>query len=230
MLLAITRLAEKSVADAALCKQYGHEYRVVSPLRAEIRSSTIQTFVLAAVGDEFDAILFTSAFPAQKIAPLLDPCITKTTRVIAIGPQTTKTLHNAGIAAETLPAFYSRNFVPYLGNWIEGKRIGMQRADVPNLDLINAIEDAGGMAFEYRCYRLAPTNEPLNLDGADAVLFTSANSYQRALFSSLEYILPMAIGEVTADAMRTGGVEARVVGDGSLEGTLIALNAYLRVN
>ena len=154
MLLAITRLAEKGAADAALCKQYGHECRVVSSLRSEIRSSTIQTFVLAASDNEFDAIFFTSALPAQKIAPLLNPSITKTTRVIAIGPQTAKVLHESGIAAETLPTYYSRDFVPYLGSWIKEKRIGIPRADVPNPDLINAIEEAGGMAFEYRCYGL----------------------------------------------------------------------------
>ncbi|HJJ99360.1 MAG TPA: uroporphyrinogen-III synthase [Methanocorpusculum sp.] len=230
MLLAITRLAEKGTADAALCKQYGHECRVVSPLRAEICSSTIQTFALAAADRKFDAIFFTSALPAQKIAPLLPPSITKTTRVIAIGPQTAKVLDQAGIVTETLPIFYSRNFVPYLGNWIEGKRIGIPRADIPNQDLINAIEGAGGVAFEYRCYGLEPTNEPLNLDGVDAILFASANSYKMALLPTLDTasILPMAIGDITADAMRAGGLEPKVIGDGSLEGTLKTLNTYLR--
>lgn len=225
MLLAITRLAEKGTADAALCTKYGHECRVVSPLRAEIRSSTIQTFVLAAADGEFDAIFFTSALPAQKIAPLLNPRITKTTRVIAIGPQTAQVLHNCGIAAETLPTYYSRDFVPYLGAWIEGKRIGIPRADVPNPGLINAIEHAGGMAFEYRCYGLEPTNELLNLEGADAVLFTSANSYKMALLPPLDNLVLMAIGDVTADAMRDGGLSPRITGDGSLEGTLKILNA-----
>ena len=226
MLLAITRLAEKGAADAALCKKYGHECRVVSPLRAEIRSSTIQIFVLAVADGEFDAIFFTSALPAQKIALLLPPSITRTTRVIALGPQTAKILHESGIAAETLPTYYSRDFVPYLGTWIEGKRIGIPRADVPNPDLINAIETAGGMAFEYRCYGLEPTNELLNLDGVDAVLFTSANSYKMALLPHLNTnnILPIAIGDVTADAMRAGGLEPKIVGDGSLEGTLKMLN------
>jgi len=36
----------------------------------------------------------------------------------------------------------------------------------------------------------------------------------------------MAIGEVTADAMRCGGTFPDIVGDGSLEGTLAALNEY----
>lgn len=225
MLIAITRLAEKGMSDAALCAKFGHEVRIVSPMFAESYSSTIQTFAIAANDGEFDAIFFTSALPAQKVAPLLDPNITKKTRVIAIGPQTAKTLHDAGIAAETMPTFYSRDFVPYLGDWIEGKRVGIPRADVPNPNLINAIEGAGGMAFEYRCYGLSPTNELLDLDGCDAVIFTSANSFKFSKLLPMHNILKIAIGEITAEAMREGGQPPEVVGDGSLEGTMQALAA-----
>jgi hypothetical protein len=37
----------------------------------------------------------------------------------------------------------------------------------------------------------------------------------------------MAIGDVTAAGMREGNVSPAVVGDGSLEGALAALNTYL---
>ncbi|MDR0439126.1 MAG: uroporphyrinogen-III synthase [Methanocalculaceae archaeon] len=230
MLLAITRLAEKSGADATLCKQYGHECRIISPLRAEIHDNIIQTFVLAAANGEFDAIFFTSTLPAQKIAPILPPHILETTRVIAIGPQTARVLHQAKITAETLPTFYSRAFVPYLGNWIEGKHIGIPRANVPNYALIDAIEKTGGVALEYRCYSLEPTNESLNLDNVDAILFTSANSCKMALLPQLNTTshLPMAIGDITADAMRERDLEPKIIGDGTLEGTLKTLNTYLR--
>ena len=228
MQIAITRLAEKGTKDQALCEKYGHSARIVSPLRAELRASIVQTFVLAANDGDFDAIFFTSAYPAKHIGMLLDREITKRCRVIAIGPQTAKILHDQGIAAETLPTFYSRDFVPYLGEWIEGKRIGIPRADVPNPELIRAIEDAGGMAFEYRCYGLVPTGELLDLEGADIVLFTSANSFSQAQLPDLTRIIPTAIGEITAKRMQDGGVEPVVVGDGSREGTLIKLNEYLK--
>jgi len=228
MQIAITRLAEKGTADQALCERYGHSARIVSPLRAELRASLVQTFVLAANDGDFDAIFFTSAYPAKHIGMLLDREITKRCRVIAIGPQTAKILHDQGIAAETLPTFYSRDFVPYLGEWIEGKRIGIPRADVPNPDLIRAIEQAGGLAFEYRCYGLVPTGEYLDLEGADIVLFTSANSFSQAQLPDLTGIIPAAIGEITAKRMQDGGVMPAVVGDGSLEGTLIKLNEYLK--
>jgi uroporphyrinogen-III synthase len=41
--------------------------------------------------------------------------------------------------------------------------------------------------------------------------------------------MPAAIGEITAERMKAGGVTPVVVGDGSLEGTLVALNAYLKI-
>ncbi|WP_048062179.1 uroporphyrinogen-III synthase [Methanocorpusculum labreanum] len=228
MQIAITRLAEKGTKDQALCEKYGHSARIVSPLQAELNASLVQTFVLAANDGEFDAIFFTSAYPAKHIGLLLNREITKRCRVIAIGPQTAKILHEQGVAAETLPTFYSRDFVPYLGNWIEGKRIGIPRADVPNPELIRAIEDAGGLAFEYRCYGLVPTGEFLDLEGVDVVLFTSANSFSQARLPDLTRIIPAAIGEITAERMKEGGVTPIVVGDGSLEGTLIALNGYLK--
>lgn len=228
MQIAITRLAEKGKTDQALCERYGHSAKIVSPLRAELRASLVQTFVLAANDGDFDAIFFTSAYPAKHVGMMLDPVITKRCRVIAIGPQTAKILHDLGIAAETLPTFYSRDFVPYLGDWIDGKRIGIPRADVPNPDLINDIENAGGMVYEYRCYGLIPTGEFLDLEGSDIVLFTSANSFSQAVLPDLAGILPIAIGDITAKRMQDGGVTPVVIGDGSLEGTLIALNEYLK--
>ena len=228
MQIAITRLAEKGKTDQALCERYGHSAKIVSPLRAELRASLVQTFVLAANDGDFDAIFFTSAYPAKHVGMMLDPVIAKRCRVIAIGPQTAKILHDLGIAAETLPTFYSRDFVPYLGDWIDGKRIGIPRADVPNPDLINDIENAGGMVYEYRCYGLIPTGEFLDLEGSDIVLFTSANSFSQAVLPDLAGILPIAIGDITAKRMQDGGVTPVVIGDGSLEGTLIALNEYLK--
>ncbi|MDO8842099.1 uroporphyrinogen-III synthase [Methanocalculus sp.] len=226
MIIAVTRLAEKAGRDQATCARYGHSCRTVSPLAAEIYDNQIQAFVLEANRGAFDCIFFTSALPAEKVAPLLRT----EARIIAIGPQTAHMLQEAGLKAETLPTFYSRDFVPYLGEWIEGRSIGIPRADVPNHALIQAIEDAGGVAYEYRCYGLIQTNTPLDLEGADAILFTSANSFMMAVWERSMEILPIAIGEITADAMRRGGIEPAVVGDGSLTGTLEALNRYIHRN
>jgi uroporphyrinogen-III synthase len=223
MKIAVTRLAGKEKSDAARCAASGHSCYSVHPLRSEIREDAITAFVDAVEQGGFDCIFFTSALPAKIIAPRMG----RFPRVIAIGPQTAKELRQHDIDCEVLTSFYSRDFVPYLGEWIRGKRIGIPRADVPNPGLMDAITLAGGTPQEFRCYSLEPTGIELDLTDAGAVLFTSAMSYRKAVWTPRPGLLVMAIGEITADTMRTGGTDPVVVGDGSLEGTLGALNAYL---
>lgn len=226
MKIAVTRLAGKEKSDAARCAKAGHTCYSVHPLRSDLREAEITEFVKGVDNNEFDCIFFTSALPAKIIAPLLNTV----PRVIAIGPQTAKELEQSGIECETLPGFYSRDFVPYLGDWIMGKHVGIPRADVPNPALIDAITAAGGIVHEFRCYGLEPTGETLALDTADAILFTSAMSYTKAIWTPRKDLLVMAIGNITAGVMRKGGTVPAVVGDGSLEGTLAVLNNYLGQN
>jgi len=222
MKIAITRLENKAAGDRALCASYGHDCYTVSPLRADIRMERVALFVDAVHRNEFDCLFFTSALPAGIIAPRL----TRWPRVIAIGPKTAEILRESGIEAEVLPAFYSRDFVPYLGDWLRGRTVGIPRADVPNPGLLDGITAAGGRFHEERIYALVPTEEKLALDDADAVLFTSAMSYRKARWQPRDDLLLVAIGDVTADAMQAGGHPPAVVGDGSLAGTLDALNRY----
>ena len=223
MKIAVTRLAGKEKNDAARCAQFGHVCYSVHPLRSEIRPSAITAFIEAVDRSEFDCLFFTSALPAKIIAPLLN----RFPRVIAIGPQTANELQHYDIDCETLTSFYSKDFVPYLGNWIRGKHIGIPRADVPNPSLIDAITAAGGTPHEFRCYGLESTGESLNLEDADAILFTSAMSFAKAVWMKHPDLVVMAIGDITAATMRAAGTNPVVVGDGSLEGTMMALNNYL---
>lgn len=224
MMIAVTRLKEKAGKDTELCKKYGHTCRIVSPMEAKVYTDRVLDFAARVNRNEFDCIFFTSALPAQSIGPLLE----RWPRVVAIGPQTAKTLSDFGIECETLPTFYSRDFAPYLGDWIYGKHIGIPRAEVPNPALISAIEDKGGIADEFFIYALEPTDRELSLNGCDAILFTSANSFTYSVWDKETDIIPVAIGDVTAQRMREDGVKPLVVGDGSLEGTLAALNEYLK--
>jgi uroporphyrinogen-III synthase len=223
MKIAVTRLAGKEKNDAARCAQFGHVCYSVHPLRSEIRPGTITAFIEAVDRSEFDCLFFTSALPAKIIAPLLN----RFPRVIAIGPQTANELQHYDIDCETLTSFYSKDFVPYLGKWIRGKHIGIPRADVPNPSLIDAITAAGGTPHEFRCYGLESTGESLNLEDADAILFTSAMSFAKAVWMKHPDLVVMAIGDITAATMRAAGTNPVVVGDGSLEGTMMALNNYL---
>ena len=223
MKIAVTRLAGKEKSDATRCAQYGHSCYSVYPLRAETRPGEIAAFVQAVNRGEFDCLFFTSALPAKIIAPLLK----KIPRIIAIGPQTAKELEHFSIHCEVLTSFYSKDFVPYLGEWIRGKHIGIPRADVPNPSLLDAITITGGIPHEFRCYGLEPTEEPLGLEGADAILFTSAMSFARAIWTKHPDLLVLAIGDITATAMLRSGTNPAVIGDGSLEGSLRALNEYL---
>jgi uroporphyrinogen-III synthase len=222
MRIAVTRLAGKEKNDAHRCARYGHICYSVHPLRSELRPDVMAAFVQAVDRDDFDCLFFTSALPAKIIAPLLK----KVPRIIAIGPQTAKELELYRIPCETLTSFYSRDFVPYLGAWIKGKHIGIPRADVPNPQLIEAITTAGGIPHEFRCYGLEPTGEALSLDCAHAILFTSAMSFVKAIWTKRPDLLVLAIGDITAAAMRKGGINPEIVGDGSLEGSLKALNEY----
>ncbi len=222
MKIAITRLKGKEEKDNEYCASYGHECFIVSPLTAKVHNERVASFVKAVEREDFDCIFFTSALPAQIIAPL----ITRRPRVIAIGPQTARVLKSHGVDCETLPTYYSRDFVPYLGNWISGKKIGIPRADVPNPGLLGAILKAGGIATEIRCYSLVPTGQVLDLQGADAILFTSAMSFKQAKWRRSPELLVIAIGDVTASVMVAEGIRPDVVGDGSLEGTLQKLNEY----
>ncbi|MCX6683320.1 MAG: uroporphyrinogen-III synthase [Methanoregula sp.] len=223
MKIAVTRLLGKEKNDAERCALFGHTCYSVHPLCSKIKKNEIAHFIEAVDHNEFDCLFFTSALPAKIIAPLLH----RFPRVIAIGPQTAKELRQYEITCETLTSFYSRDFVPYLGDWIKGKHIGIPRADVPNPELIDAITGARGIPHEFRCYGLEPTGESLILDNANAILFTSVMSFTKAVWTRKPDLLVMAIGDITAAAMRVAGVTPAVVGDGSLEGSMIALNDYL---
>jgi uroporphyrinogen-III synthase len=223
MMIAVTRLKGKDAQDAVRCAKYGHSCFSVSPLKAIIHQDRVRAFVDMVAEGAFDCIFFASALPAAIIAPLLP----QWPRVIAIGPQTAHALERAGIPCEILPSFYSRDLVPYLGIWIHGKRIGIPRADLPNSALIESITQAGGIPVEIRCYALIPTDEELELHDAEGILFTSAESFRRAIWKRNPDLLVMAIGDVTARVMRDAGIAPDLVGDGSLEGTLKVLNRYI---
>jgi uroporphyrinogen-III synthase len=160
---------------------------------------------------------------------LIAPHLLNPPRIVAIGPQTREALEEARreMNIEVLPSFYSSDFVPYIGAWIRGRRIGIPRADVPNPALIEAVSRAGGIPEEVSCYTLKPTGYRLDLENADAIIFTSVLSFRNAVWTRGPSLLLIAIGKRTAEAMIQDGCTPAVVGNGSIPGTLEALNRHL---
>jgi len=228
MRIAITRLKGKEGDDYIRCARRGHECFSISPLKSEPDPEQMELFIEEVKRKVFDCIFFTSALPAYLIGPYLKTVALP--RVVAIGPQTAKTLRESGVVCEVLNEFYSRAFVPFLGEWISGKTIGIPRSDAPNEDLLEGIRQAGGIPVEFKIYSLIPTYELLDISGADGVLFTSAMSFKSAIWSRSDDIIILAIGEVTAEEMKKAGLTPDVTGDGSLEGTLDELNLFLLMN
>lgn len=228
MKIAITRLRGKELDDQRRCTRRGHDCFSVTPLISEIDQEQIDLFIEQVQEEKFDCIFITSALPAYKLGPLLGRC--PLPRVVAIGPQTAKALRESGVPCEVLHEYYSRAFVPYLGEWITGKKIGIPRSDAPNPALLQVITQAGGIPVEFTIYALIPTYEELDLRSAEAVLFTSALSFKSAIWKRRDDLILMAIGDVTAATMEETGLSPDVVGDGSLEGTLDELNIYLLMN
>ena len=228
MKIAITRLRGKEQDDQQRCQRRGHDCYPVTPMYSEMDQDQIDLFIEKVKEEKFDCIFFTSALPACKLGPLLGRC--PLPRVVAIVPQTAKALREVGVPCEVLHEFYSRAFVPYLGEWISGKTIGTPRSDAPNPDLLKAITDAGGIPVEFNIYALIPTYEELDLREADAILFTSALSFKTAIWRRHDDLIFIAIGDVTATTMEAAGLPPDVSGDGSLEGTLDELNIFLMMN
>ena len=213
MRIAITRLPDKGGDDAGRCARLGHACYQVSPLRAEVSPDAIEAFGADLEAGRFDGLFFTSALPADLVGSRVATS-GRQVRVVAIGPATQAALARHGVSAEVLLSFYSRDFVPHLGAWLEGRTIGIPRADVPNEALLAAIRSAGGEPAEYRIDPADPDGELLDLAGADAVLFTSATRSRRRSGTGARDCLVCAIGDVTAERMRGAGFEPDAVGTG----------------
>ena len=109
--------------------------------------------------------------------------------------------------------------MPYLGDWISGKTYRHPpggRALTRNFSMPSRA--AGGIVHEFRCYGLEPTGDPLDLQQADAILFTSAMSFAKARWTPRPGLLVMAIGDITAAAMRNGGTEPKSWATGRSKG------------
>ncbi|VVB92059.1 Uroporphyrinogen-III synthase HemD [uncultured archaeon] len=225
MKIAVTKLEEKSEGINELFRRYGHEAVIVSTMRAAPPADPAPLSRLAEMisKNKIDILIFTSALGVEKLFNIVKP--RKNVRIVSVGPKTAKKVEEYGIRSEVIGNFSSDHFAEYLGD-ISGKTIGIARVEVPNPELVSSLTSGGATVIEAPAYRLVTGDSIVEiLDDIDAVIFTSAKSFELSGFAP-EYakkIKVVAIGQKTAEAMRKHGTNPEIVGNGTLEDCLSQL-------
>lgn len=226
MRIAVTKLEEKSEGIPELFQCYGHEAVIVSTMRAAEPSDIEPILRLCDMisRGRIDILIFTSSLGVEKLFGKILP--DKKIRIVSVGPKTAKKVEELGSKSEVIEKFSSENFVDHLGD-ITGKTIGIARAEVPNPELILSLESKGAVVVEAPAYRLEPAGNSILkvLDNVDAVIFTSAKSFELSGFGKVnaKKTKVIAIGEKTAVAIRKLGIRPDLVGNGTIEDCLSAL-------
>jgi uroporphyrinogen-III synthase len=224
--IAVTKLEEKSEGIPELFRRFGHEAVIVSTMRAADPSDIEPLLRLCDMISKgrIDILIFTSSLGVEKLFERAIPA--EDVRIVSVGPKTAKKVEDYGLKSEVIEKFSSENFSDYLGD-IAGKTIGIARAGVPNPELILSLESKGAVVVEAPAYRLEPAGNSILkvLDNVDAVIFTSAKSFELSGFGKVnaKKTKVIAIGEKTAAAMRKLGVLPDIVGNGTIEDCLLAL-------
>ncbi|NJD76037.1 MAG: uroporphyrinogen-III synthase [Candidatus Methanoperedens sp.] len=226
MKIAVTKLKEKSEGVHELFARYGHVAFVVSTMKAAEPTDPASLSYLCDMVSKgkIDILIFTSSLGVERLFGKIRP--RKDVRIVCVGPKTAKKVKESGMQGEVIAEFSSDNFAGYLGD-INGKTIGIARAEVPNPQLTDSLTSKGARVVEAAAYALVPAvNEFLDvLKEVEAVIFTSAKSFELSGFKN-EFagnLTIVAIGPKTADAMRKYGVIPDFVGNGTLENCLLLL-------
>jgi uroporphyrinogen-III synthase len=218
--IAITKLRQKSEGIHELFRSYGHEALIISTMTAKDPTdpAPLARLIEMASKGTLDILIFTSALGVDKVFERERPA--KNVRIVSVGPKTAKKVEEYGFASEVIAKFSSQHFAKYLGE-IRGKTVGIARAEVPNPELVSSLGKGGAIVVEASAYRLEPAYCRFDdvLNKADAVIFTSARSFEYSGFhrDSKRNLIIVAIGEKTAEEMRKQGIAPDIVGDGTLE-------------
>ncbi len=227
MKIAVTKLKEKSEGIHELFARCGHEAFIISTMHASLPTDTGPFIHLCGMLSEnrIDILVFTSALGVEKLFERIRPG--KNVRIVSVGPKTADKVESYGFSSEVIANFSSDNFAQYLGD-IEGKTIGIARAEVPNPQLTESLNSKGATVIEAPAYRLEPEGKDIRdtLKGMDAVIFTSAKSFESSGFDqhSAKKLKVIAIGNRTAEAMQKNGIIPDFVGNGTLENCIELLS------
>jgi uroporphyrinogen III methyltransferase/synthase len=175
----------------------------------------------------YDWIVFTSAYGvAHTWSRLHEVAITLpgSVHVAAIGPATARALVRHGVQVHAVPQEYRGTALPAAMGDLRGRRVLLPIADIGREETAQGLRDAGAAVTALTIYRTLPADadrEGLKVlrAGADAVTFTSPSTVHNfaALVGAettamLEHAAVACIGPSTADAARSIGVKAPVVG------------------
>lgn len=198
---------------------------------------------------QFDWVIFTSANAVRAVAAraaALGCCqskLKKSLKVAAVGPATAEAAEEAEFSVAHLATTHNGVALAHeLGERVRDKEVLLPRSDRANPDLPVVLRRYGAHVSEVIAYRtVAPDTgdaekwrEAFN-GGADAILFFSPSSVRHLteqvapgqLAEAQNRMAFVAIGPVTAEALRNAGVERMAVaGDATPTAAMEALEEY----
>lgn len=198
---------------------------------------------------QFDWVVFTSANAVRAVAAqaaAVGCCqskVRKGLKVAAVGPATAEAAEEAGFCVAHVATTHNGVALAHeLGEMVRDKKVFLPRSDRANPDLPLVLRQCGAHVSEVIAYRtVAPNSDDAEKwrevfnGGADAILFFSSSAVSHLTehlalgqFADAQNRMALvAIGPVTAKALRNAGVERMAVaGDATSAAAVEALEDY----
>jgi uroporphyrinogen-III synthase len=244
----VTRAAEQSMELVQALTSRG-AILVLIPLLS-FAAPEDSTAMDAAISElaQFECVIFTSVNAVRAVAARAEALgcrhkLAESPKIAAVGPATAKAAREAGFrVAHVATAHNGVALAHELGELVRDKKIFLPRSDRANPDLPVALRQYDAQVSEVVAYRtVAPSDTDKRkwkevLDsGADAILFFSPSAVihlteQLAagqLLAAQDRIALVAIGPVTAKALREAGVKSlKVARDTTPVAAVEALEGY----
>lgn len=233
----VTRAAEQAEELALKIRARGGETIVFPTLEfAPPAEFDVLDDALARIA-EYQWVVFTSANGVRATAQRLDalrltPTLFQDARVAAIGPGTARALEQLNVRVDLIPT-------KYLGEQIArelpveaGQRVLLLRADIASDVLAEVLNARGARVSDVDVYRTQmPAVRATDLDGADAITFTSSSTVRHfmAMVDDAGRAEALArdvfcIGPVTAGTAREFGLTVSAVAEPhTLDGLVSAM-------
>lgn len=170
----------------------------------------------------YDWIVFTSKNGVEAVFRLSESIAGP--RVAAIGPATAGALRAHGVEPTVMPEqFVAEAVLEALGD-VAGRRLLLPRADIARRALADGLAARGATVHEIAAYRTVAAGTHPDLDGVDAVTFTSSSTVRGFLDRGPvpEGAKIICIGPITAATARECGLDVTEVAEEYTEDGLIA--------